>query len=251
MQRPNNEYHELERHFFSLISLNCLNHPTITAFETGVLAAGLNPAFVTLTDKEFLNDLAHCRSHFAQKNLPWAIVISEHTPIDTQQKSQFLHDYELTDCGVAMEFNLLSSLLPPLNHQLEFRVLNDDLNIWGIPLIHGFQSTPEINQVYTQRHDLALQKCPDLYHLSGFFAGEVVVSMTLTVKEHFARIDDLATMPHFQKRGFATAMMTYALKKALDLKVQTCFLEASSSGLNLYKRLGFEPLFINHYYELK
>ncbi|WP_454780465.1 GNAT family N-acetyltransferase [Legionella sp. WA2022007384] len=251
MQKLINDFHELERHFFSLISLNCLNHPTITAFETGVLAAGLNPAFVTQTDKEFSTDLAHCRSYFVQKNLPWTIVISEHTQIGSQQKSQFLHDYELTDNGVGMIFDLLSSPLQGLDNQLEFREMNDELHTWGIPMTYAFQSTPEINQVYIQRHDEALKKSQGIYHFSGFFSGEVVVSMTLTVKEHLARIDDLATMPHFQKRGFAHAMMIYALKKALDLKVQTCFLEASSSGLNLYKHIGFQPLFTNHYYELK
>ncbi len=251
MQQLINDFHELEQHFFSLISLHCLNHQTITAFETGVLTAGLNPAFVTQTDKEFLNDLTHCRSYFTQKNVPWTIVIAEQTLIFSQQKRQFLHDYELTDTGIGMAFNLLSAPLQSLDNQVEFRVMNEDLDTWGVPLVHGFQSTTEINQVYTQRHSDALNKCKGIYHLSGFFAGEVVVSMTLTVKEHLARIDDLATIPRFQKRGFASAMMTYALRKALDLNVQTCFLEASSAGLNLYKRIGFQPLFTNHYYEIK
>jgi ribosomal protein S18 acetylase RimI-like enzyme len=39
----------------------------------------------------------------------------------------------------------------------------------------------------------------------------------------------------------------YALIRALDLNVKTCFLEASNAGLNLYRRIGFQPLFANHY----
>ncbi|HHT0593193.1 TPA: GNAT family N-acetyltransferase [Legionella anisa] len=250
MQKLIHYFHDMERHFFSLISLNCLDYQTITAFETGVLATGLNPAFVTKTDKEFLHDLANCRSYFAQKNLPWAIIVSEDTPIFSEHDNQLPPDYELTDTGVGMVLNLLSNSRNIPDTPLEFREMSEDLYTWSTPLIHGFQSTPEITHVYTLRHDEASKKSNDIYHFSGFLAGEAVVSLTLTVKENLARIDDLATIPGFQKRGFASAIMVYALKKALDLKVQTCFLEASSAGLNLYKRIGFQSLFTNHYYEL-
>ncbi|HHF0526950.1 TPA: GNAT family N-acetyltransferase [Legionella anisa] len=249
MQKLIHDFHDMERHFFSLISLNCLDYQTITAFETGVQATGLNPAFVTKTDKELLHDLAHCRSYFAQKNLPWAVIVSEDT-IFSEHENQLPQDYELTDTGVGMAFNLLANSLNIPDNSLEFREMNEDLHTWSIPLIHGFQSTPEITHVYTLRYDEASKKSNDICHFSGFFAGEAVVSVTLTVRENLARIDDLATMPGFQKRGFASSMMVYALKKALDLKVQTCFLEASSAGLNLYKRIGFQSLFSNHYYEL-
>src|SRR5690349_1618571 len=110
MQKLIHDFHDMERCFFSLISLNCLDYQTLTAFETGVLATGLNPAFVTKTDKEFLHDLANCRSYFAQKNLPWALIVSEHTPIFSEQDNQ-LQDYELADTGVGMAFNLLANSL--------------------------------------------------------------------------------------------------------------------------------------------
>ncbi len=245
-----NDFHEMERHFFSLISLNCLDYQTIAAFETGVLASGLNPAFVTQINEHFLKDLAQCKSYFTQKNLPWALIISEQTQFSSKEGSRLPPDYELVDTGVGMAFNLLSNNLQATDSPLEFKLMNEDLETWSIPIIHGFQSTPEICHIYTLRHAEALKKCKGIYHFSGFFAGEPVVSMTLTVKEHLARIDDLATHPNVQQRGFASAMMIYALKNALELKVQTCFLEASSAGLNLYKRIGFQPLFTNHYYEL-
>lgn len=243
-----NDFHEMERHFFSLISLHCVDYQTITAFATGVLASGLNPAFVTQINEHFLNDLAQCKSYFTKNNLPWALIISEQ--LLTKKNDQLLQEYELADTGVGMAFNLLSNNLHAIESPLEFKLMNEELHTWSIPIIHGFQSTPEITHIYTLRHSDALKKCDGVYHFSGFLAGEPVVSMTLTVKEHLARIDDLATHPNVQQRGFASAMMTYALQKALELNVRICFLEASSAGLNLYKRIGFQPLFTNHYYEL-
>lgn len=245
-----NDFHEIEKHFFSLISLSYLDYQTIAAFETGVLASGLNPAFVTQINEHFLKDLEQCKSYFTQKNLPWALIIPELTPNFSKDKCRLPPDYKLVDTGMGMVFDLLSNNLQAADVELEFKLMNNDLDTWSIPLLHGFQSTPEITQIYTLRHAEALKKCKGIYHFSGFLAGEAVVSMTLTVKERLARIDDLATLPNFQKRGFASAMMAYALNNALALKVQYCFLEASKVGLNLYQRIGFQPLFTNHYYEL-
>jgi ribosomal protein S18 acetylase RimI-like enzyme len=76
-----------------------------------------------------------------------------------------------------------------------------------------------------------------------------VCSLTLSLSENDARIDDVATMPEHQKQGHATNLIYAALQKAKQLNVSQCFLEASGSGFNLYKRIGFNTLFKNHYYE--
>lgn len=62
-------------------------------------------------------------------------------------------------------------------------------------------------------------------------------------------IDDIATIPDFQKKGYTTGLMHAALKHAQQLNIEQCFLEASSSGLGLYKRMGFKELFINNSYK--
>ncbi len=245
------DYHEMERHFFSLVSSNCFDYQTLVAFETGVPASGLNPVFVRHVSEQFVRDLAHCTSYFIQKNVPWALIVPEESLLNSKQHTQFIKEFTLADKGVGMAFNLLGNNWQSADSSLEFKMMNEDLHSWSIPLTHGFQSTPEITAIYILRHAEALKKCKGLYHVTGFLAGEPVVSLTLTVKEHLARIDDLATIPGYQKRGFASAIMAYALKRALELKVKTCFLEASKDGLNLYKRIGFQPLFTNLYYELQ
>lgn len=58
----------------------------------------------------------------------------------------------------------------------------------------------------------------------------------------------MCTLPEFQGKGYARALMTYALSEAKGLGASYAFLEASDSGLGVYQKLGFEPLFKNNIY---
>ena len=71
----------------------------------------------------------------------------------------------------------------------------------------------------------------------------------LSICNDIARIDDVATIPEFQKKGYATKLMCEVLSFANKLNVKKCFLGASQDGLNIYKKIGFKELFTNHYYE--
>ena len=56
-------------------------------------------------------------------------------------------------------------------------------------------------------------------------------------------------MPAYKKMRHATTLMVAALDYAKKQTIDYCFLEASPDGLALYKRIGFNPLFSNLYYE--
>jgi ribosomal protein S18 acetylase RimI-like enzyme len=63
-----------------------------------------------------------------------------------------------------------------------------------------------------------------------------------------ARIHDVGTLPEYQNKGYATQLMKHAINEAINLGADYCFLEASESGLSVYQKLGFKPLFKNNYY---
>ena len=48
-----------------------------------------------------------------------------------------------------------NTTIPTNNSPLSVKEMKGDLHIWSIPLIHGFESTPEVTNVYTKRHELA------------------------------------------------------------------------------------------------
>ena len=75
-----------------------------------------------------------------------------------------------------------------------------------------------------------------------------IASITLSIHDNIARIDDVGTLPEYQKQGYATQLMQFILIQAIKMNVKYCFLESSTSGLSVYENLGFKKLFKNHLY---
>ena len=71
------------------------------------------------------------------------------------------------------------------------------------------------------------------------------------ITERIAGIYDIATGPQFRKRGYGTVMTSAALQAARDSGHQVVGLQASSDGLNIYKRLGFKEFCEFHVYGIK
>ncbi|WP_131781520.1 GNAT family N-acetyltransferase [Legionella gresilensis] len=242
-------FHKLEHHFFALLSFEKMHLSCLDAFATGVKAPNLNPAIVNPVNACFKKDLLNCISFYSQKNLPWSLILPDYlcnkdilSLIDAQKLL-------LVDKGVAMQSVLKpSNFVPSL---LEVREMKHELEVWSIPILHGFESTPNIMDVYTNQHRIATQTKNNIYHFTGFIKKTPVCSLTLSIYDNSARLDDIATMPAYQKKGYATELIHAALYQASRLGIKTCFLEAATSGLNVYKRIGFQPLFTNLYYEKK
>lgn len=248
----NNEqrlFHQAESNFFSLVSMKQMDYGSLIAFKTGVQASGLNPAFVKHVDRHLYESLNECARYYEKNQLPWAVVLPDYLQTDhTRHDIQSL-GFSCTGIGVAQAAVLDNIQFPSQSSPLQCRLMHNELDTWSIPLIYGFESTPEVTAVYTHRHQLALQKTESLYHFSGFVDETVVCSLTLSLCGSCARIDDVATMPAFQKQGFASGLIYEALRYAKKPHVGLCFLEASEKGLGLYKRIGFKELFSNYYYE--
>lgn len=75
--------------------------------------------------------------------------------------------------------------------------------------------------------------------------------MTLSFGEDWMRIDDLATLPAQQRRGFARTLLNFATNYAALEGKKVAYLEASKQGLALYHQAGFVPIFENHLFVKK
>ncbi|CEG61515.1 Gnat family acetyltransferase (fragment) [Legionella micdadei] len=243
------DFHIVENNFFSLVSVNQMDYDHLVAFTTGVQASGLNPAIVKHIDDRFFQSLNACQVYYEKNHVPWALVFPDYLLNETIERDVQLLGFSNTGTGVAMVAVFDSIQFPSQSLSLQCKLMDDDLHTWSIPLIYGFESTPEVTSVYTHRHQLASENAGLIYHFSGYFENTVVCSLTLSLCGNCARIDDVATMPAFQKQGFGSALIYEALKCAKELSISRCFLEASNNGLGLYKRIGFKALFTNHYYE--
>lgn len=245
-----NAFNEMENHFFHTISSTHVDYGNIIAYATGVFAANLNPAIIKRVDSSFATSLIACNAFYLDQKIPWALVLPEHTYNDKVEQFLFHHQFKFTGEGTAMALPINEVLFPLKNSLLTIQDIKDDLNTWSIPLMHAFGETPATPGLYAVRHQQAAQKNTNLYHFSGFIDDTVVCSLTLSLYKNYARIDDLSTMPAYQSKGYATDLLYAALKHAQTSNIETCFLEASADGLSLYKRMGFQELFTNRYYEI-
>jgi len=125
---------------------------------------------------------------------------------------------------------------------------DDQLNDWMMPLIGAFESTIEICSIYAATHESALKKNINLRHFSLYKQEKPIASITLSLNNGIARIDDVGTLTEFQGKGYATHLMHYVLSEAKKLGASHCFLESSNSGLVVYQKFGLEPLFKNNIY---
>jgi ribosomal protein S18 acetylase RimI-like enzyme len=242
-------FQQAESNFFSLVQTHKLDSSNIIAFTTGVPVSNLNPAIVHHVDSKFQTCLDACDAFYASHQMPWALVVRDYFCDNSVTNLLQNNGFDLNDEGVAMHLALQDLEPPTLNSQLDIKRMEQDLKIWSIPLVHGFESVPAITGIYTDRHQRASQYSSAIYHFSGFIKESIICSLTLSIGDNYARLDDVATMPSYQKQGFATTLIYAALKKLLELNIYNCYLEASSSGLSVYKKLGFTPIFKNFYYE--
>ncbi|AUH72401.1 GNAT family N-acetyltransferase [Legionella sainthelensi] len=243
------EFHQAEHHFFSLISDAQADYGQMIAFATGVPTSHLNPVMVKKIDEQFLNTLFQCHSFYTSKQLLWSLILPAYLYQPELEKSlQSLH-FMYTEKGVAMEALIDSMVFPKFESSLVIREMVGDLSAWSLPLRYGFESTIEITGAYRRKHEIASATGARLYHFSGFIENEPVCSLSLSLYGHYARIDDLATMPVYQKKGYATQLIHAAIDFAKKHHITKCFLEASMTGLSIYQRIGFKELFINRYYE--
>ncbi len=237
-------YHRAEDYFFRAISTHCLDiGNTATAYMTGVPVRDLNIVYIRNNKESVEAILSKCKKFYDQYNLLFVAIVPEYLcPNGT--------DIVIRDAGyhqagksVAMALDLNSIKAPNTLDDTKIRATDNRLYEWMIPMIESFESTFNITTCYADAHKHAQAMKSRLYHYNLYENDEPIRSITLSVHGAIARIDDVGTIPEHQRKGHATHLVNFALEKAKELGATHCFLEASESGLSIYQKLGFFPLF--------
>ena len=247
-----NLYRQAEDYFFSGISSKCLNlDDGANAYMTG--GAELNYIYITRNTNALDKILIQGRQFFDQ-DLSFEVIIPQE--LCTPQMAGVLNTmgYHQKNKSVSMVVDLDRFSIDKTNSfdaETMIKANDDQLNDWMMPLIGAFESTFEICSIYTTIHERALKKNINLRHFSLYKQEKPIASITLSMHDTMARIDDVGTLPEFQSKGYATQLMRYVLSEAKNLGAHHCFLESSDSGLGVYQKLGFNTLFKNNIYSKK
>lgn len=246
-----NIYRQAEDYFFRGISLKYINlGDGANAYMTG--GAGLNFIYITKNTDALDKILIKGKQFYDQDTLSFDVVIPQELCI--HQIVSILKDagYDQKSKSVSMILDLdkfsIQKAFTSFDEKTIIKSNDNLLNEWMTPLIGAFESTHEACSIYAIAHENALKKNINFRHFSLYKQEKPIASITLSMNNGIARIDDLGTLPEFQCKGYGTDLVYYALTTGKKLGANYCFLEASDSGLGIYQRLGFEPMFKNNIY---
>lgn len=237
-------YHQIEDYFFTAISRNCKYlSDDMTAYVTGLQAGNLNPLIIKRSDDLSTANLKDGISIFNNAGLPFNVVLpSDSASLIKKDLSELALREAYTTTAMYLD---MQKTTPPncVSNAYEITCTDSILNDWASPLISAFESNEHDTFLYGQRHQTALDRAKQLHHFSLYVAKQPVCSLTLSIQGETARLDDIGTQSACQGKGYATALIRYALEYAKIKKVSFCFLEASEQGVSIYKKTGFQPLF--------
>jgi GNAT superfamily N-acetyltransferase len=237
--------HRAEDYFFRSISTRILDIADgITAYMTMVPVSDLNILYIRKKPISLMETIKKAKEFFDSEKHGFVIIMNEE--FDVTESTSLIESYRTFSMGINLNhFNT------ELDDECLIMPTDQNLDDWMLPLIGAFESTNEITTFYKTCHKNALSNGAKLYHFSLYENYKPVTSITISIHGNVARIDDLGTLPDFQGKGYATAIMKCALKEARNLGANYCFLEASKDGLSIYQKLGFETLFGNKAFNLK
>lgn len=247
------QFSKAEAYFFKGISQKTLDLGAgATAYMTGLPVADLNLVYIEQALPALEEILKKAKEFYDQDKLSFIIFMPEACCSSEIELLLKKLGYAHKDKSVAMALKLAGLRFNnklKIDNEIQIKANNLNLSEWIIPLIEAFESTFNIASQYAKVHEEALKNKVNLHHFSLYKAQKPVASLTLSIHDNIARIDDVGTLPEFQGRGYATLLMQYASLEAQKLGATDCYLEASKSGLSIYEQLGFKELFKNNIYE--
>lgn len=238
-------YHQAEDYFFTSISRTYRHiSDEVCAYFTGVEADSLNLLIVKQHSVNLATTLQNGIQFLDAAGLPFSIVFPGDMVDHVKNQMHDIH-FSVAYTSSAMHLKL-DNYLPANSHshnKVEIRCTNDCLMDWAVPLESAFESKPGVMGQYQARHQSAMDAGKRLIHFSVYVNTEPVCSLTLSIHNQLARLDDIGTKVGFQNQGYASALVQHALSFAKSQNSSHCFLEASNDGASIYNRAGFSALF--------
>lgn len=210
----------------------------IQVFFTGVQSADLNMVLQQEEVVELASAFEKVNHFFKVHNVSWTWIVRN------DLLNEKMHD-ELKVAGYLCDWETTAMFCNVMNVEgrktqyLKIRECHD-LNFWGMPLLEAFDSTEILLQQYIQAHQ---RPKTGVYHYVGFLEETPVTALTVSMNSGVARLDDVGTIPKYQRNGYASELIRFVLDRLKDQGIVECYLGASTDGMGVYKNIGFQEMF--------
>lgn len=228
------------------------DEPGLLWFETGIAHDVFNGVLQTRLSPEVLpTTIERVLAHFQQRCLPfhWHLgpCSQPATFGDLLEAHGIGHDED--EPGMAADLHSLNEDLPAVSNLIIHPVINENLVYqWSRATYCG---APEeaIHHVFTAYSGLPLGPQSLLHLYLGTLDGEPVATVALFFAAGVAYIGRVVTVHAFRRRSIGTTMTLHAMQEARRAGYHIAVLNASSMGINIYRRLGFKECCLMSTYE--
>lgn len=236
-------YHLTEDYFFTSTSaLHQRVNACVNAYFADEYLSAFNLLFVRVGSTQLDDGIAPVLDLIRDISLPVNVAVHQ-AKVSTLKETLESMDFSATLRTTAMGLDLSAfTASPASDSRVEIR-LTENLNDWAGPLRSALELSAESMAHYQARHQRCLDSGLLLFHFNLLVQGEVVCSSTLSMCDDLARLSDIATPITHRGKGYATQLIHGVLAHAITLGATWCFLEASTQGLSLYRKIGFTTLF--------
>lgn len=245
-----------------IVPLNIAFHAINNYFWTAISRKiydynGQAHAYITRVQNPFLNPLivkdAKCVEQaintIRKENTAFVVEVPQDILTDALENLLHRNNFTLSETTIVMYIDLSTYEMIPTKETI--KNVDDALQDWVSPLTEAYESTQDISDQYKNAHQKALDNAFNLQHFSLYVNNMPVASLTLSILDDNAKIDDVGTLPAYQRKGYATQLIHHALNEAKKSGVRYCFLVASQKGLPVYANMGFKVLFESNLFKDK
>ncbi|MBL0941692.1 MAG: GNAT family N-acetyltransferase [Alphaproteobacteria bacterium] len=247
------DYHKTACFYFESIAIECLQERNIEAFVTGILNTAFN---VVITTDININDIPtyieKVKRFFERYNVPWRWVIDNRAASPRLEECLEQNGLKYKDTFSSMFLDLEVFEAESWVKKFDIRKVSDlkELKDWSLPIKEGFVYTEESSAMFVKLNAVYLScDLGRMQHYVVYHDNQPVASATLSLSEDGVRLNNVATCIKFQRQGFASGVIAYALDKAKRAGHKYCFLDSSAKGVGVYSRLGFKQLSTYKNYE--
>ncbi|ANC19678.1 acetyltransferase [Bacillus cereus] len=186
--------------------------------------------------------------YYNQKNFPMSVWLWDEEQ-ERDIKSELIKiGLKEAEQNIAMVADL-KTISPTINMPVSFTIQQASspglIKKFGETLANLFGTSEEgihVQAFYNQISTLDLWNSENMKLLLGFYEGEVVTVGSLICSKDSIGIYDIATKEEMRGRGFGSIMFNFLLQEAQKFKNTYCVLQASSDGINIYKKSGFQAI---------
>lgn len=234
---------EHSRLFTTLPGTRVEKKPDVFWFETGIKEPLLNGVlmsrFSAKNTQEKINQLI---AHFKNRNLDMSWQIGPSTRPSNTDKYLVNKGFVNIEYSIGMAIELSNVLHSPSVSGLKIQTITNiqALREWVEIFRLAYPLSKEYGEAAFQVYAKAGIDNPNLcIHFIGFFEQKPIATSSLFLDSNVAGVYNVSTHPKMRRKGIGSAMTTFALLKAKNLGFDIAVLQASETGANIYKNLGF------------